>query len=266
MKPIILLLLLSLLSCNSEIKDSKSEISENETYLNSTDNFFMNNKKVLDSLFLLYKDSSQFKYQDLYTTLFIGHLFSNVLKHAVLRYKENDTITNVSVLRLSQNKSDTIFSTKIFPVYTSALDNLLQISDYNGDKIPDLKVVKDFWDMHPGDNSYLWLYHKDQFTWVEGFESIISASYDKNTNLIYSYRSKGCADMSMYFGIYKIAGNKVKKMLELNCDCCIDKKDSCEIEIIGKKSFFVPYQSAYKYVPQFFAEGVKDKCELTIGK
>jgi hypothetical protein len=229
-------------------------------------NLFVSNKALLDSLYFSKKDSESFKFQDLYITLIIGHVFAHDQKHAILRYKENDTIANVKVLRLNNNFYDTIFSIRLFPVNTGALGDLIQIQDYNGDKIPDLKIVKEFWDIHPGDISLLWIYNRDRFQSIKGFEKIISAQYDEKTNLIYSYRSRGCADMSMYFGIFKIVGRQVKKIKEMNCDCCVEEGDSCKIEILGKRSFYVPYKTAYEFVPAYYAEGVKEKCDMNIKK
>jgi hypothetical protein len=260
----ILILTIFLFSCGQASTGEKTQSNETKASVDSTTDTFVTSKKSLDSLFLLKKDSTKFSFQDLRTTLFIGNLFDKNSRYAVIRYKDNDTVTKVLVLKQSKNMWDTIFSTKIFPVSTSALEDLLQIADYNGDNIPDLKVVKDFWDIHPGDNSDLWLYSKEGFTKVLGFDSIVSAEYDKTTDRIYSYMSTGCADMSMYFGTFKIIDGKLKKIQEMNCDCCDDEhKDSCKIEIVGKKPFSVPYNTAYKHVPKYFADGVKEKCEMT---
>lgn len=261
-----LILTIFLFSCKQTARETKNDLPISNDSVMHPENFFASNKATLDSLFYSKKDLDSYKYQDLYTTLLIGYIFNHDQKHAILRYKENDTITNVKVLRLNNIVYDTIFSVRLFPVNTGALEDLLQIKDYNGDKIPDLKIVKDFWDIHPSDNSLLWIYNKGRFQSVKGFEKVISAQYDEKTNLIYSYRSRGCADMSMYFGIFKIVGNQVKKIEEMNCDCCVEEGDSCKIEIIGKRSFYVPYKTAYKFVPGYYAEGVKEKCEMSFKK
>ena len=226
----------------------------------------VDNKISLDSLFLLKRDSSEFSSQNMWTSLFIGHLFSNDKKSTVLRYVEDDTVSNVVVLQQSKQSWDTIFSTKVYPVSIGAFEDWIQITDFNGDNIPDLKVVKDFWDIHPGNKSELWLYNKNHFTKVKGFDDIVSATYDKKTDLVYSYQSTGCADMNMYFGVFKIVGDKVQKIKEMYCDCCVESNDSCALKVFGKKPFLVPYKTAYKYVPDFFAEGVKEKCEMVANR
>jgi hypothetical protein len=223
-------------------------------------NLFVKSKKKLDSLFMMKKDSVKYNYEDTNITLKIGYLFAKNSKHAVLRYKKNDTIAIISVLHNTKNRWDTIFSVKQFPVSSGLWFEYIDISDFNGDNIPDLKVVKSHWDMHTGENSDLWLFNNDHFTKVEYFDSIVSAEFDKQTTLIYSYMSEGCADMRMYFGTYKIIRNKVIKVSEMDCDCCVD--DTCEIKIKGLKSQKYSYAEAYKHVPGFFASGVKEKCEM----
>ncbi|WP_143059042.1 XAC2610-related protein [Chitinophaga arvensicola] len=212
-----------------------------------------------------HRDSSAFSAQDMWTSLLIGHLFSPHEKDAVLRYNDNDSVANVIVLRQSGESWDTIFSTKVCPVETGSFDEKIAISDFNGDDIPDLKIIRRFWDIHYGENADLWLYINDRFTKVEGFDKIVSATYDKGTHLIYSYQSAGCADMAMYFGVFSIQGNQVKTVRELSCDCCT-RDDSCYINVFGQAPYAVPYESAYKHVPAFYAGAVKEKLRITSGQ
>lgn len=259
----ILLLTISLLSCGEHQEAVKAKSSDTKpVVVDDEAALFAEKKASLDQLFLLNRDSAKFTSQDMWGSLLIGHLFDNTQKDAVLRYKDNDTVANIIVLRQSGKNWDTIFSTKIWPVETVVWDEFIEVADFNGDNIPDLKIIKNFWYYHTGENADLWLYSKDHFTKVEGFDSIVSATYDKQTNLIYSYQSNGCADMAMYFGVFKVVGNKVVKIKEMNCNCCLETGDSCSIEVFGQKPHLVPYKKAYKYVPAFYAEGVKDKCEM----
>jgi len=233
---------------------------------NSRMDVYSEKKASLNQLFLLNKDSANFSSQDLWASLLIGHLFDKKQKDAIFRYEDNDTVANVIILRLSGKNWDTIFSTKICPVATGCFEDLIEVSDFNGDNIPDLKVVKVYWYTHIGEKSDLWLYSKNHFTKVQGFDRIVSAAYDKRTDLIYSYQSMGCADMAMYFGIFKIIENKVKKIKEMSCNCCTESNDSCTIQAFGQKPYSVPYKMAYKYVPSFYAQGVREKCEMSINK
>lgn len=266
MKRTILFLAVCLLSCGQQRTAVKTKVEDTKPLRDSTTELFAGEKASLDELFLLNKDSAEFSLQNMWTSLLIGHLFGEDNKDAVLRYMDNDTVVNVIVLRQAGKDWDTIFSTKICPATTGSWNDLIQVSDFNGDNIPDLKVVKDHWDFHSGENSDLWLYSDNHFRKVQGFDSIISAEYDKNTNLIYSYQSMGCADMAMYFGVFKIVGDKVQKIKEMKCDCCQESEDSCEIKEFGQKSYMVTYKTAYKYVPGFYAEGVKEKLDMTADK
>jgi len=255
-----IILTIFLFSCGEQTnKEKKEEIKKNKK---DTINIFTKNKQCLDSLFQLKKDSADFSSEDIQTTLFIGHLFTKDTKHAVLRYKENDTTSNVFVFQESGKYWDTIFSIKIFPVRTGPLEQFIEIKDFNSDKIPDLKVIKTSWEIHPGETSDLWIFNNNKFNKVESFDKIVSATYDSSTKLIYSYHSNGCADMAMYFGTFQITKDKIKKIKEMNCDCCENYHDSCKIQVFGQKPYMVSYKTAYMHVPKFFAEGVKWKCGL----
>ena len=268
-----LILAIILLSCRqpnkgNEIKNPDKIITVDRVpnrgtiYItDSTQYNLVDSKASLDSLFLRKRDSSKFVSQNIWTSLIIGNLFNKNKKSAVLRYMENDTASTIIVLQQSKHFWDTIFSTRVYPVHTGALEDVIQLADFNGDNVPDLKLVKDHWDIHPGNLADLWLHQRGQFKKVKGFDEIVSAEYDKKTNLIYSYQSTGCADMSMYFGVFKIVDDKVQKVKEMECDCCVEKNDSCTIKVVGQKPFWVPYKTAYKHVPAFFADGVKQKCE-----
>ena len=261
MTRLILLLSVCLLSCGQQMTKQKQQQAA-EPSIDSSSYVFTGTKAALDDMFQSNRDSVEFRAEDRWTSLFVGHLFSKEDKDAVLRYKDNDTVANVIVLRQKGEHWDTIFSARYYP-HTGAMSaDFIQVEDFNGDNIPDLKVVKNYWDFHTGESSDLWLYGKEHFTKVVGFDSIVSAAYDKRTNLIYSYQSMGCADMVMYFGIFRIIGNKVEKVKEMSCDCCTELMDSCSIKVFGQASYKVPYKTAYKHVPGFYAEGVKVKCGL----
>jgi hypothetical protein len=215
----------------------------------------------IDSLFSHYKDSLSYNYEDIWAAVKIGYLFNKENKDAILRYYPNDSTAQIIILRQSGAKWDTIFSEVISPVRFAPFSDFITVEDFNGDHIPDLKVIRDFWETHFGERSDLWLFRNNQFTKVKGFEQIVSAEYEEKTGLIFSYQSAGCADMQMYFGTYKIVADTVQKIDFRFCGCC-DPKDSCIIDVLGKQSFKVPFKSAYKYVPKFFADAVKEKLEM----
>jgi len=258
MNRMLLLLTVCLLSCGqhlpiAEKNHTQAPVIDEEAAL------LAEKKASLEQLFLLNRDSASFSQQEMGASLLIGHLFDSTHKDAVFRYQENDSIASVYVLRQTDRKWDTIFSVRHAATSGGAFDTFVEISDFNGDQIPDLKVVREFWEMRVGETADLWLYANNHFTPVQGFDSIVSATYDENTHLIYSYHSNGCADMAMYFGVFKIVGKELKPVQEMNCNCCLD--DSCSIEIVGKEPYMVPYKEAYKHVPVFYAEAVKEKCE-----
>lgn len=264
MNRIILLLVVCLLSCGQHPQVIKTKTSkEKAPPIDNEADDFAERKAALDQLFLLKRDSANFIEQDMGNSLLIGSLFDTSHKDAVLRYQKNDSVAQVYVLRQLAGRWDTIFSARTNTYAGIGIfSDFIEIGDFNGDSIPDLKVIKEHWDMHIGEYADLWLYADNHFTPVPGFDSIISATYDKSTNLIYSYQSTGCADMSMYFGVFKVKGNTVERVKEMICNCCLESNDSCSIEVRGDKPYRVPYKEAYKYVPGFYADAVKEKCAL----
>lgn len=188
-----------------------------------------------------------------------GYLFENGVRDAVLRNFINDTTINITVIRNRGSRWDTIFSQSI--ERTGQLDDgLVEIKDFNGDHIPDLKILKAIYHIHYGEETDLWLYQHNQFRKVKGFDQVVSPKYDEKTGLVYGYRSAGCADMVMNFGTYRIVADSVQTIQQLLCDCC--QGDSCTITINGERPFKVRDTAACEYVPEIYADGVKWKCEL----
>lgn len=261
MNRIFLLLAIFLLSCGQPPQAVKTN-KDNIPLIDEEAVLLADRKASLEELFLLNKDSADFRQQQLGASLLIGSLFDSSHKDAVFRYQENDSVESVFVLRQSAGQWDTIFSVRSGAATGGAFDEFIEISDFNGDHIPDLKVIKEHWYIHDGERADLWLYANNHFTRVEGFDSIISSIYDEKTDLIYAYQSAGCADMAMYFGVFKITGNKVKRIQEMRCNCCQEAGDSCSIEVEEKKPYRVSYEEAYKHVPVFYADAVKAKCGL----
>ncbi|WP_146217514.1 hypothetical protein [Chitinophaga sp. S165] len=260
MRSAILFLAVCLLSCRQPSSIDKQ--AKDTIPVGTTVDDFTAAKASLENDFLLNKDSAEYSSQDLQTAIVIGHLFERETKDAVLRYSENDSVARLVVLREKGKNWDTIISERLYPASTGDWSDLIEVSDFNGDNIPDLKVVKEHWDFHTGENADLWLYSNGHFTKVKGFDQIVSATYDKPTDLIYAYQSMGCADMAMYFGVFKVVGDTVQTVKEMSCDCCSESGDSCKIKVYGQEPFMVPAQKAYKYVPDMYAEGVKEKCAM----
>lgn len=217
----------------------------------------------IDSLFQLKKDSLNFKAENSNYSLTIGNLFLNKNKYAIFRVRETDTVSLVYILKQNQLKWDTIFKQRIFPIDLEILEDYEQrvdLEDFNGDDIPDLKILTNCYHSPMLWYHDMWIFKNDNFTKINGFNDVVNSSYDKETNSIYSYESEGCADMSMFFVIYKIKGNQVVKQQEVHCDCC--EEDTCRIQIIGKKEILVSRKKAHLHVPKFYVEMVKYKCSL----
>lgn len=189
-----------------------------------------------------------------------GYLFEKGVRDAVLRNYINDTTIVVTVIRNRAHRWDTIFSQSFEAVLPHDAFDRVEIKDFNGDHIPDLKIVKFVYEMHYREACDLWLYQHGQFRKVKGFDEIPTPEYEEKTGLIYGYHSIGCADMNMFMGTYRIVADSVQTIQSLICDCC--EKDSCTISIKGANPYKVPKLQACEHVPDIYADGVKWKCEL----
>lgn len=263
----IILLLPFLLYCGQQSKPTETTESTSNSITDTTDEANTTNSNAdigqyeIDSLFSHNKDSLSYNYEDIRAAIKIGYLFSKQSKDAILRYYPNDSTAHIIILRQSGTTWDTIFSERISPARLGPFSDFITVKDFNGDHIPDLKVVRDFWEIHFGERSDLWLYRNNHFTKVKHFDQIVSAEYQEKTGLIFSYQSAGCADMAMQFGTYRIVADTVQQIDFMYCGCC-DPNDSCEIARHGKQSFKVPYKAAYKFVPALYQQAVKAKLEM----
>lgn len=189
-----------------------------------------------------------------------GFLFEQGVKDAVLRNFIDDTTYNVTIIRYREHRWDTIFSQTVPTFVPADVFQGVEIKDFNGDHIPDLKIVKFTYQIHPADVCELWLYQHGQFRKVAGFDKIPSPEYVEKTGLIYGYQSAGCGDMAMMMGTYRIVADTVQTIQYMRCDCC--DKDSCTISIEGANPYKVPKLKGCEHVPEIYADLVKWKCEL----
>lgn len=218
-------------------------------------------KTLLDSLFRQNQHQASFRSQNSWTTLWVGNLFCREEKDAILWYPVSDSIRNVLVLRQNVSGWDTLLTNSVKTWYTANEPGQLELKDFDDDGMPDLKVLqKQF--IHGNSVFDLWYYADGKFSPVEGFDNIVNAEYDPKDKLFYACTSLGCADMRMRFGVFRITGMKVQKLREVECDCCLEQKDHCTIQINGAAKFKASLNEAYKHVPAFFAERVKAKCRL----
>lgn len=270
MKWFVFLLIPVLLSCDQHPKQAKTTkdttIANTDTTTEEEEEEEVSDAEMgqyeIDSLFAKMKDSAAYNFEDDYASVKIGNLFSKENKDAVFRMYPDDSTEQVIVLRQSGAKWDTLLSEMITTSRSGPYPlDIVTVEDFNGDHIPDLKVIKDTWDFHIGERSNLWLYRDNHFIKVKNFDEIVSAESYDSTGLILSYQSAGCADMAMNFGTYRIVADTVQEIDFRYCGCC-DPSDSCEIKIQGKKEFKVPYKSAWKYVPEAYQDKVKDKLEM----
>lgn len=214
--------------------------------------------KDIDSILNQSSSDTLYTFEQGSTKIYKGSIFTKGNIYALARYSENDTTAVFKILKENQGIWDTILIDR-FSFEDSRgehIGDLFDLQDFNGDNIPDIKVLSSFWHIHTGENSFLWLYDNEKFVKVSGFDSIASANYDPATKRIVSYQSAGCADMNMVFEEYKILNNKAVRLRQIYCDCC---SDDCIIQINEEKEKKVARNKAHLYVPSFYAEAVQEK-------
>lgn len=220
-------------------------------------------KAYFEQTFLQMRDTASYEEETIWGSLHIGNLFGEEHRAAVLRTMVNDSTANVVVLQQTGNKWDTILFRSYPEMEVVAWEDYIDIKDFNGDDIPDLFIATGCsYIMHTASWGELWLSVNGRFRKVEGFEDVVNPTYYKQDDKIYAYQSRGCADMNMYFGVFRISNYKVQHITAVSCDCC--SEDSCIIKADERKAITVPIQKACEYVPAYYADVVKEKCDWVI--
>lgn len=214
-----------------------------------------------DEMFRQYKDTGTFESinDNIRGAFVIGHPFSTKFRDAVFRFSRPSGEDSVIILRQSAGRWDTLLRVQLDSVNIGMIDDRIDFQDYNGDGLPDLAAVTTQFDMHTSYFYALWLNRGTHFSHVKGFDKIANPEYDKQTHIINSYHSAGCADMAMVFGEYKFTGDSISTIRTVYCDCCGEHPDSCGIVINNGKKFQVHERKAHRYVPSFYAESVREK-------
>lgn len=234
---------------------SVSNKSKNITYQDTVTNELRKQKQYLDNQFITKRNLPEFNEVTESGELQIGSFFDKD-KYAILAYKNSDTTIFFTALKENKNQWDTVLVHQS-PCYYSMFipsDGVIELADFNGDNIPDLRIIHEYWDIHPGNCSLLWIFEQGTFQYIDGFDSIVSPYYDYKTNKIYSYQSDGCSDMNMDFKVYQIEKNKAIETKWVYCECCECQNGSCNID--GKP---IPLRKVHLYIPDFYGEMIKTK-------
>jgi hypothetical protein len=209
-------------------------------------------------------------FDSIYTTnqysgeVHLGCLFYPKVRSAVLEWAASDSTVGVQVLHCKNGVWKNALYVNSIPSISyysgMSLGKTLDLSDFNGDFIPDLLLYIEEWHgIGMGYRSKLWLTNKDGFTEVHGFDVIISPEYDLEQDIICSYQSGGCADMAMSFSLWKLQSDSVHCFKNINLDCCVTVDSCCSVTIDDDKSILVPGHKVYRYAPKHYRKQVKDK-------
>lgn len=251
---------------SSQITNKNTQLNNKtdyKAYQDSIQKLINDHKSHFDSLFINKKGQQSFKEISDYGEIWIGNLFNEINKYAILVYQTTDSTMNIDVLKEREQKWDTILhhtSESYFEEIMLA-DGVIDISDFNGDNQVDLRIIHEYWHIHPGEHSMLWIFRNGNFEYVKDFDQITSPQYDKKTNKIYSYQSDGCADMDMQFFVYKLNGLQAIEVDDIFCECCDCDSGSCTITRKGQ-SKSITIDKLHLSFPEYFREMIKHKTEL----
>jgi hypothetical protein len=216
--------------------------------------YILRSKLVIDSLYWAKRDAPSYTYEGPEGTFMVGHFFDKESAELLMRYYINDSTEQIIIKRNTLTHWYTIFSETISPAKYGGFEGFVTIKDFNGDHIPDVKVVKDFYEnMHPSESSVLWLYRNDHFVRVKHFDEIRTAETNEKDGIIYSVDYAGCQGLIWDFATYKIEADTVRRLQLVGCDMCMHpESDSCNITIDEQDPIVVPFDSIGKYIPAFF--------------
>ncbi|UAY53028.1 XAC2610-related protein [Ferruginibacter albus] len=274
-----LLILLSFISCKNTVNKTQKKVSDTVIIKHDSIASIKNDtlprkfisyasvKVYLDSLLEAKKDLPAFEEQKLvYDTvgnainsaIIIGNLFNPETKSAVLLYRSGDSTLNCQVFKNFGNKWIKDFESTM-GYYKDDEPEPIKIQDINGDKIPDLKIIKQFdvSAIYLLEIADAWVYNGKTFTKIKDFDNIGNAEYDSINNKVCSYVSGG-SGMFTAFEEYRITNNKATLLKTINCDYNY-KNENFELTINNGKPFFVEGTEVYKYVPRIYQSHIKEQ-------
>jgi len=252
-----LLIVLATILLNASISFAQSnENLEILAYQDSIQGELNKQKSHLDSQFINKRNLKDFKEITETGQILIGDLFSSKKKYAVIVYKNSDTSIDAKVLVENGSLWDTVLVHQASCYYSEYMpySEIIELEDFDGDHILDLRIINNYWETHPGNSGNIWLFKDGQFNFLEGSDVMVTPHFDAKTNRIYSYQSDGCGDMNMEFIVYQIFNNQVKEIDNIYCDCCECKQGFCTI---NEKQ--IPLSQAHLSVPVYFRDMIKYK-------
>ena len=250
-------------SIKDTIIDKRTElINKGIAYQDSIQKFLSTYKLQLDSLFINNRNDSSFKAVEERGEILIGKLFKSGIKYAVLAYQTTDSTLKTIVLKEAPNAWDTVLQYQSVSFFDDPMGTeIIDLTDFDGDNQVDLRITHNYWHIHTGEQSLLWLFKNGKFQYVKGFDEIVNPQYDKKTNRIYSYQSDGCADMDMQFFVYQLKGLEIKEIDDIFCECCDCANGSCSITRKGKTKS-IKIDRLEQSFPDYFKEMIKRKTGL----
>lgn len=158
----------------------------------------------------------------------------------------------VKVLEQNNSKWKTILKDSILHFNTWNHINDYAFEDFNGDKILDLKILKNFCNIGSCQEYEAWVYETGSFLKVKNFNEISFDKYDSTQNIIYTRSSYG--SRSFRFGKYRVNKNVLQKLD--NISCYFDETTNECIVTINDKEIKCNRKEAYKIVSKDYSDWV----------
>ncbi len=225
-------------------------------------------KEVADSVFLANQKADTLSFQATYensetnqprVAVLIGDLFHNKQKNAVVAYSTSDTSMNLKLYEFNDSKWNILQEQSVETGSIGFSEEFVFFDNLNDDKTKELIILTSVWQMRSGANLKAFFLKGNKLVEIKKFDYYPNPEYDEKTKKIYSYIGNGCADMIMFFAESVIENDSLKMLYEIQCDCCQESEDTCQL-LMGKlPPFKVPYDDAYKYVFPHYQNFLKDK-------
>ncbi|WP_111595714.1 hypothetical protein [Chitinophaga skermanii] len=216
--------------------------------------------KYSDSVFKSHQADTVFLFVNPRMSLLIGHPFEPTEKHSIIVRLINDSTANLLVLHDRSGTWDTLVNERSISVQLRNEELSLDFEDYDGDNMHDLIFTKSKWDQPQGEVADLWLYKHKQLVRIKNFDHIINPVYDEVTHRYYGQEGLGYNSMNVYVSEYKLVNDHVERSIVVRC--LLNKaKDSCLVVMNDVPTLTIPVKDAYKYMPAYFQQEVKDNFE-----
>jgi hypothetical protein len=171
----------------------------------------------------------------------IGSFLDKSQRHALVMYSNSREKFSLEFYRFRKNKFEKIFADDSLGNWGSAGDSCtqayLQIDDYNGDGINDLRVRRMRFQKPLAEFYHLWIYgDTHNLESVPAYEEISNPVHDPLTNRVFSHKGGGCLQTDGAYQVFEWQNNDLLEEMEIYIDACRKQKDKTWVRISSNQS------------------------------